>query len=484
MASPIASARIRNAASVATFADVALRETGEHRGFGDGVVRLIRHVDRAVEEVLGQEPPARGDERREIRERAAAREHAPGVAREAGHRAEPADDVRLDCGEPRRGGEDADVAVRDAGNEVRHGGVGQAAARDVGEIARAGRVEALRDHAGEEEVQELLRRPPRLGERRPERARELRSARGVGRGLQRERGDVRDEPLRGGGDEIPQRVSRELERAVFRQAAHPMRAARRSPPACRRATRATIAGRSFAASPRVSMGARTRTGSFPGRARRPLHVADRGERPRHDGHDRDAGREREAEGAALEGEKLRSRVAVPLGHEPDGEPLPPHRLRRALERVERRSGVVAVDDQIPREAVEPAEDGDPSDLALAGRHRALREDRAERDDVGEALVVGHDDAGAEILEALAVLDGDVPAHHLHDAAAEDPAVDVERLAISRAEEQPDDAQARAEEEPEHRRRRSRDRKPPAPSLRTWSPSCPSRRPAAATAAAA
>jgi hypothetical protein len=45
--------------------------------------------------------------------------------------------------------------------------------------------------------------------------REIRSARGIGRGLLRERGDVRDEALRGGGDEIPERVSRELERAVF-----------------------------------------------------------------------------------------------------------------------------------------------------------------------------------------------------------------------------------------------------------------------------
>ena len=159
---------MRKRASVAIAADAAGGKAGEERGLLDGVVRLVGRVERPGEEVLGEAVAARGDERREVGERAARGEHAPRRRRQAGDAAEPADDVLLELREARRGREDADVAVDGVGDQVGDGGVGEAAARDVGEVAGARGVEALRDDALEEQDRGALppRRPSRAAPRR------------------------------------------------------------------------------------------------------------------------------------------------------------------------------------------------------------------------------------------------------------------------------------------------------------------------------
>src|SRR6185369_299126 len=123
-------------------------------------------------------------------------------------------------------------------------------------------------------------------------------------------------------------------------------------------------------------------------------------------------------------------VAVSFRHEPDRDLLIPHGGGGRIERPAGLAGIAAVDDEVARELVEPPEDGDFPDLALAGGDRALRKDGAERHDVQDALVVADDDAGPEGLEPLAVLDRDPPAHHAGQPAAEDLAEDVEGLAVA------------------------------------------------------
>ena len=125
--------------------------------------------------------------------------------------------------------------------------------------------------------------------------------------------------------------------------------------------------------------------------------------------------------------------------------------------------MVAVDDQVSRQAVEPAEDGDPSDLALARRDRRFGKIEPNVMTSAKLWWLATMTQG-RIFEPLAVLDGDVPAHHPHDAAAEDAAVDVERLSVAGTQEQPDDPQP-SRGETRDRRRGSRGRRPPAPSLR-------------------
>ena len=176
-------------------ADVAGRESGEHRRLLQRVVRLVGGVEDPGEEVLRQPVPPRGDERGEGGERAAARQDAAGPARQAGEVREPADDVRLDLRQPRRGGEHADVAVDGVGDQVRDRRVRQSAARDVGEVSGPGRVEALRDDALEQQVEQLLGRAARLRHRLGERARERGAALRVVRGLVGQRGDVRHDAL-------------------------------------------------------------------------------------------------------------------------------------------------------------------------------------------------------------------------------------------------------------------------------------------------
>ena len=170
-ASPSASARTRNSASRRDLADVALRETREHAppsGSSGASGRRRRSC-----------PSRKFSGRRSRRAATSAEkfESEPPVVRMppasrgiADDRAEPADDVRLDL---RRGPAPRRRRRRSGSSrpaiEVRDGGLGQSAARDVGEVAGTGRVEALRDHRVEEEIEEPSRRvsrSPAVGSRR------------------------------------------------------------------------------------------------------------------------------------------------------------------------------------------------------------------------------------------------------------------------------------------------------------------------------
>src|SRR5207249_631928 len=106
--------------------------------------------------------------------------------------------------------------------------------------------------------------------------------------------------------------------------------------------------------------------------------------------DRGLRRDRQSEGAALEWKKLGAGVAMPLRHEPDGDFFGAHRLGRLLEGIPGLPRVAAVEDEVPRKPVEPAEHRDASDLALARGNGSTRKDRPERHDVQEALVIGDD----------------------------------------------------------------------------------------------
>ena len=112
--------------------DVPLRKSREHRGLLDGVVELVRGVDRPREEVLGQSLAPRCDDRREVRERPSRRQDAARRFGIAGDPAEPGHDVRLDLRQARRGGEDADVAVRRSRDQVGDRRVRDTSARDIG----------------------------------------------------------------------------------------------------------------------------------------------------------------------------------------------------------------------------------------------------------------------------------------------------------------------------------------------------------------
>ena len=102
---------------------------GTRRGraaFCDGVVRLVGGVERSREEVLRQAVAPRGDQGGEVRR--ASRplvRMPPAPGGRPARSAEPADDVRLDLRQARRGGEHADVAVDGVGDQVRDRGVGQ-----------------------------------------------------------------------------------------------------------------------------------------------------------------------------------------------------------------------------------------------------------------------------------------------------------------------------------------------------------------------
>jgi hypothetical protein len=146
-------------------ADVPRREPRQHRRLLHGVVHLVRGVEHAAQEILGQPLAPRRGQGDEVRERAAAGQQAQRALRVADDLAQPARDVRFELGQGRSGLPHADVAVEGVGDQVRHRRVEQAAARDVGQVPRAGGVEALRRGAVEDEVQELFVRGAGLGQR-------------------------------------------------------------------------------------------------------------------------------------------------------------------------------------------------------------------------------------------------------------------------------------------------------------------------------
>ena len=129
-----ASRRIRKRSSVGTARTFAGGNPASERRLLHRVVRLIRGVEHAGQEVLGQALAARGDERDEVGHRSAGGEQAERGRRVAHHLAEPAADVRFELDEPRRRHPHADEAVGDVGDEVGHAGVDEPASGNVGEV--------------------------------------------------------------------------------------------------------------------------------------------------------------------------------------------------------------------------------------------------------------------------------------------------------------------------------------------------------------
>ena len=178
-------------------ADVLGGEAGEHRRLLQRVVDLVGGVEGAAEKIRGEALAARGDERREVGERAAAGEKASGPTVVAHEVREPAHDVGLELRQRRRRLPDADVAVEAVGDQLGHRRVHQPASRDVREVARPGGVEALRRRALEDQVEQLLVGRGPLGQWLGERRGHLRGAFDVGGGLARERLEVRQEAREG-----------------------------------------------------------------------------------------------------------------------------------------------------------------------------------------------------------------------------------------------------------------------------------------------
>jgi hypothetical protein len=138
-------------------ADALGGEPGEERRLENGMVRLVRRVEDALQEIGGEALATRRDDGDEIGERPPRREHAAARLRRQPHDAgAPIDDVGLQLHESRGGEPDADVAVRRVRDEVGHRSVEQAAAGDVSEIAGRGCIEARRNDASEKEAQEAL----------------------------------------------------------------------------------------------------------------------------------------------------------------------------------------------------------------------------------------------------------------------------------------------------------------------------------------
>ena len=187
------------------------REAGHQGRLLHGVVRLVRRVGDAGEEVLGKALAPRRDQGDEVGQGAARREQPERLPRIAHHLAEPPADVGLDLREAGRGQPYAHEAVGGVGDEVGHRGMEQPAARDVGQVAGARGVEALGHGAIEEEVEQGLEGRPLLGQGLDERARQLGGAGHVRGGLAREGFDVGDDAVQRQPDQPPHLVRGELE---------------------------------------------------------------------------------------------------------------------------------------------------------------------------------------------------------------------------------------------------------------------------------
>ena len=114
----------------------ATRHPGDRGGLRHGRVRLLAHVVRSVAEVFELHVTC-GDDRREVRDRAAGREDAARLVRVAEEVAEPPDHVLLDLDQPRRDLPEVREAVHGHREELPERRRVQTATGDVGQIARA-----------------------------------------------------------------------------------------------------------------------------------------------------------------------------------------------------------------------------------------------------------------------------------------------------------------------------------------------------------
>ncbi len=189
--------------------NVLFRETGQHRRLRNGVMGLVRRVDRARQEVVRKTLPSCGDQSREGRQGAPARQDAGGVGRIANDLTEPPNHIHLELGESRRCDPHADVSIHGVCDEIGQCGREDSTPRDVRQITRCSRIERERDGLVEQEVHQFVEvctsRREGLGEcRHPcggvSRVCVIRSR------LMRQRSDVIDHSLRGLFDHLPHLV--------------------------------------------------------------------------------------------------------------------------------------------------------------------------------------------------------------------------------------------------------------------------------------
>ena len=172
---------------------------------------------RASREEFSRQPVApRGDERREGRERAArssgCRRPRPGGRRGRANQRTTFDSI---CARPGAAAKTPTYRLTASATRSATAACGQPAARDVGEVAGPGRVEALRDDAFEEKVEQLLGGRPASGigstSERASAAPPSRPCDGCA-GSEATCATMR---ARGGVDQLAQGVRGELEAAVF-----------------------------------------------------------------------------------------------------------------------------------------------------------------------------------------------------------------------------------------------------------------------------
>ena len=140
-------------------------------------------------------------------------------------------------------------------------------------------------------------------------------------------------------------------------------------------------------------------------------------------HDREASGDGQVDEAGLQGEQAPVEAARALRHDPDAEAVLLHQLAHLVERGDGLGVLAAIDAQVAREKVSPAEEGDLGDLFL---HHATAADGAEPDGeerVERRGVVGDVDGRKAAAEALFVEDLQPGAREPdHDAADEFPVV--------------------------------------------------------------
>src|SRR5207245_2798688 len=129
-----------------------------------GVVRLARHIEHAVEELLREAIATRRDDGGEVRHRPAARQETPSALRVADDPPQPVDDGGLHLGEGRRGVPDSHEAVRRERQIIAERGGVEPAAGAVRQVAGAARVAGLGRRRGLPPLPPLesIARPPPL----------------------------------------------------------------------------------------------------------------------------------------------------------------------------------------------------------------------------------------------------------------------------------------------------------------------------------
>ena len=122
--------------------------------FPNGVMGLVRGVDRPGQEVIGKAFPPRGDHRGEVRQGPAAGEDATRAGWIADDLAEPSNDVQLELRESRCGNPHPHVSIHGVRDEVGDRGREDATPGDIRQITRCSRIVRERDRFPEEEVQQ------------------------------------------------------------------------------------------------------------------------------------------------------------------------------------------------------------------------------------------------------------------------------------------------------------------------------------------